>query len=84
MMKINHTVSISKILTNLCSVRQNVKIKNIWRNCLQCFSSKRVFVEHKETCLKINGDKAVKLRSGSIKFKNQCNKYGGKTYCRKH
>ena len=26
--------------------------------------------EHKETCLKINGKQAVKLRSGSIKFKN--------------
>ena len=26
--------------------------------------------EHKETCLKINGKQSVKLRSGSIKFKN--------------
>ena len=25
--------------------------------------------EHKETCLKINGNQSVKLRSGSIKFK---------------
>ena len=39
-------------------------------NCLQCYSSKRVLVEHKETCLKINGKQTVKLRSGSIKFKN--------------
>ena len=34
------------------------------------FSSKRVLVEHKETCLKINGKQTVKLRSSSIKFKN--------------
>ena len=27
-------------------------------------------VEHKEICLKINGKQIVKLRSGSIKFKN--------------
>ena len=27
-MKINDTMSISKILTDLCSIRQNVKIKN--------------------------------------------------------
>ena len=27
-------------------------------------------VEHKETCLKINGKQTVNLRSGSIKFKN--------------
>ena len=45
--------------------------KHFWRYRLQCFSSKRVLVEHKETCLKINGKQTVKLRSGSIKFKNQ-------------
>ena len=27
-------------------------------------------VEHKETCLKINGKQTLKLKSGSIKFKN--------------
>ena len=27
-------------------------------------------IEHKETCLKINGEQNVKLKSGSIKFKN--------------
>ena len=27
-------------------------------------------VEHKETCLKVNGKQIAKLRSGSIKFKN--------------
>ena len=27
-------------------------------------------VEHKQTCLKINVEQTVKLRSGSIKFKN--------------
>ena len=45
--------------------------KHFWRYRLQCFSSKRVLVEHKETCLKINGKQTVKLRSGAIKFKNQ-------------
>ena len=43
--------------------------KHFRRYCLQCFSSKRVLVEHKETCLKINGQQTVKLRSDSIKFK---------------
>ena len=28
MMKINYTMSVSKILTNLCSIRQSIKIKN--------------------------------------------------------
>ena len=51
----------------------NTKHKNkklFCRYYLQCFSSKRVLVEHKETCLKINGKQIVKLRSGLIKFKN--------------
>ena len=43
--------------------------KHFCRYCLQCFSSERVLVEHKETCLKINGKQTLKLRSGSIKFK---------------
>ena len=29
-----------------------------------------MLIEHKETCLKINGKPSAKLRSGSIKFKN--------------
>ena len=37
------------------------------RCCLQCFSSEKVLIEHRENCLIING---VKLKSGSISFKN--------------
>ena len=36
------------------------------------FSSERVLIEHKKTCLEINGKQTVKLRIGSIKFKNYC------------
>ena len=50
------------------------KIKNNKKHfcnyCLQCFSSEKLLVKHKETCLKINGKQSVKLKSGSIKFKN--------------
>ena len=38
--------------------------------CLQCFSSEKVLIEHKENCLIINGKQSVKLKSGSISFKN--------------
>ena len=38
--------------------------------CLQCFSSKIFLTEHKENCLVINGKQNVKLRKGSISFKN--------------
>ena len=44
--------------------------KNFCKYCLQCFTSERVSIEHKETCLKINGKQNVKLKSGSIGFKN--------------
>ena len=45
------------------------KIKNkkhFCKCCLQCFSSENVLIEHKETCLKINGKQNIKLKSGSI------------------
>ena len=38
-------------------------------NCLQGFSSEGVLIEHKKTCLEINGEQNVKLRRGSITFK---------------
>ena len=44
--------------------------KQFFKYCLQCFSSERVVVEYKETCLNINGKQTVKLRSGWIKFKD--------------
>ena len=51
------------------------KTKNNTKNdfckyCLQCFSSERVLIKYKKTCIKTNGKQTVKLRSSSIKFKN--------------
>ena len=40
------------------------------KNCLQCFSGKKILSEHKEDCLIINGKQSVKLESGFISFKN--------------
>ena len=37
---------------------------------MQCFSSEKVFIGHKDICVKINGEQSVKLRDDSIKFKN--------------
>ena len=36
----------------------------------KCFSSEKILIEHKENCLVINGKQSVKLKSGSISFKN--------------
>ena len=44
--------------------------KYFYKSCLQCFSSERVLIEHKEDCLIINGKKNVKLEKGFISFKN--------------
>ena len=64
-------MSISKILTDLCVIGQRTKIKkNFCRCCLQCFSSEKVLIEHKENCLIIIGKQIVKLKSGLIAFKN--------------
>ena len=40
------------------------------KNCLQCFSSEEVLIEHKEDCLTINGRQNVELEKGFISFKN--------------
>ena len=45
-------------------------LQNFIQCLLQCFSSERVLIEHKENCLIINCKQSVRLRSGSIKFKN--------------
>ena len=68
-MIISIITSISKILTDLCAIKK-INKKHFCRYCLQCFSSEKVFMEHKKACLKINGKQSVKLKSGSIKFKN--------------
>ena len=68
-MNISHIISIAKILTDLYVIRQNVRLKNV-DIIYNFFSSERVLTEHKETCLKINVKQTLKLKSGSIKFKN--------------
>ena len=37
---------------------------------MHCFSSENVLTEHKENCLVINDKQNVKLKKGSISFKN--------------
>ena len=44
--------------------------KYFCKNCLRCFSSKKILSEHKEDCLVINGKENVQLESGFISFKN--------------
>ena len=62
-------MSISKILTDLCVMRQKYK-KHFCKYCLHCFSNEKFLIEHKETCLKITGKQSIKLKGGSIELKN--------------
>ena len=39
----------------MCNKTKNKNKKNFCKCCLQCFSSAKVLIEHKETCLIING-----------------------------
>ena len=63
-------MSISKILTNLCAITQNIKTKSTFADIVFFFISKKMLVMHKEVCLKINGKQSVKLRNGFIRFNN--------------
>ena len=49
---------------------KNKNKKYFCKCCLQCLSSEKVLIEHKENCLIINDKQSVKLKSGSISFKN--------------
>ena len=65
-MKISLIKCISKTFTDACVMKQRIKTKKYFcKCCLQCFSSEKILIERKE-----NGKQSVKLKSGSIGFKN--------------
>ena len=66
----SHYVYIKDFNTFTCNKTKNKNKKYFCICCLQCFSSEKVLIEHKENCLIINGKQSVKLKSGSISFKN--------------
>ena len=49
---------------------KNKNKKYFRKYCFQCFSSKRILVEHKEICLKRTGKQTVNLKSSFFEFKN--------------
>ena len=54
----------------MCNKTKHKNKKNFCKCCLRCFSSEKTLLTYKENCLIINGKQTVKLKSGSIKFKN--------------
>ena len=57
----SHYVYIKDFNKFMFNKKKHKNKKHLRRYCLQCFSSKKVLVEHKETCLKINAEQTVKL-----------------------
>ena len=52
------------------SKTKNKSKKDFCKCCLQCFSSEKVLIEHKENCLIINFKQNIKLGKGSVSCKN--------------
>ena len=44
----------------MCNKTKNKNKKHFCKYCLQCFTSERILIEHKEPCLKINSKQIVK------------------------
>ena len=66
----SHYVYIKDFNIFMCNETKNKNKKYFCKYCLQCFSSEKVLMEHKENCLMINSKQNVKVKSGSISFKN--------------
>ena len=52
---------------------QHKEKKHFCMHCLQCFSSERVLINHKDNCIQINGAQAVKMpdkNNNILKFNN--------------
>ena len=68
--KKSHYVYIKDFKRFMFHKTKNKNRKRFCRSCLQCLSSEKVLIKHKEDCLSINGMQSVKLEEGTIEFKN--------------
>ena len=66
----SHYVYIKDFNRFICNKTKNKNKKYFCKCCLKCFSSEKVLIKHKENCLVINGKQSVKLKNGSISFKD--------------
>ena len=64
----SHYVYIKDFNRLMCNKTKNKNKKYFCKCCLQCFSSEKVLIEHKENCLIKNGKQNVKLKSGSNNY----------------
>ena len=55
----SHYVYIKYFNRFMCNKTKNKNKKHFCKCCLQCFSSEKILIEHKENCLIINGKQSV-------------------------
>ena len=60
----------SKILTDLCFIKQKLKTQNGFVGVFYRVLVMKVLIKHKENCLSINVKQSVKLEKGIIEFEN--------------
>ena len=66
----SHYVYIKDFNTFIFHKTKNKNKKWFCKSCLQCFSSEKVLIKHKEDCLSISGQQSINLEKETIKFKN--------------
>ena len=66
----SHYVYIKDFNRFMCNKTKNKDKKYFCKCYLQCFSGEKILIKHKENFLIINDKQSVKLKSGSIRFKN--------------
>ena len=66
----SHYVYIKDFNRFMCNNTKRKEKKYFWSCCLQCFRSEKVLIKHEENYSVINGKQSVKIKSGSIRFKN--------------
>ena len=72
-MMINHTMCTSKILTDLCFIKQKIKTKNIFAKVFYSVLVVKVCwqkIKKIVWALMINGKQSVKVEEATIEFKN--------------
>ena len=65
----SHYVYIKDFNTFMFHKKKNKNKKWFGKSCLQCFSSEKIRIKHREDCLSINGVQSVKVEEGIIKLK---------------
>ena len=71
--KNNHYVLIKDFNKFMYNQTKHRERKHFCMHCLQCFSSEKVLINHKENCIQVNGTQAIKMPTKDnniLKFNN--------------